>query len=241
VQAAGYEDRRGQRHDCRKRRRQAEPITDRKGDAGEDTDDGAGNGQIPWNRRSEWASSDFDTRHNLTFSYTWDVPTLRLIPKLLGDGWQINGITSMRAGQPVDLSSNRDPFGIGITTGRPNFVPGVPITPSNFDLPTNQFNLAAFAPVVTGSGQIGNVGRNSLTGPKQFNWDFSLFKKFQISERQRVEFRAEVFNLSNTPQFAQPGGNVTSPATFGKSLSTLLAAGSFGSYRAVQFGLKYNF
>jgi len=204
-------------------------------------DDGVGNGQIPWNRRSEWASSDVDTRHNLTFSYTWDVPTLRSIPKFLGDGWQINGITSMRSGQPVDLSSNRDPFGIGITTGRPNLVPGVPITPSNFDLPTNQFNLAAFAPVVTGSGQIGNVGRNSLTGPKQFNWDFSLFKKFQISERQRVEFRAEVFNLSNTPQFAQPGGNVTSPATFGKTFSTLLAAGSFGSYRAVQFGLKYNF
>ena len=47
VQAAGYEDRRGQRHDCRKRRRQAEPITDRKGDAGEDTDDGAGNGGRP--------------------------------------------------------------------------------------------------------------------------------------------------------------------------------------------------
>lgn len=204
-------------------------------------DDGSANGQIPWDRRSEWATSDLDTRHNLTFAYTYEVPTWKTLPNWLGSGWQLNGITSMRAGQPINLLSNRDPFGIGVTTARPNFVPGVDIVPANYDLPSNQINIAAFAPVVNGSKQWGAVGRNFLTGPPAYNWDFSLFKTIQVTEHQRVEFRAELFNMFNTPQFNNPGATVTSPASFGKSLSTQTAAGSFGSYRSMQFGLKYNF
>ena len=202
-------------------------------------DNGFVNGQIPWDRRSEWASSDHDARHNLTFSYLYELPTFQSRVNWLINGWQLNGITSMRSGHPVTPTTNRDPFGIGVPTARANLVPGVDIRPVNYDIATNQFNIAAFAPPP--NGQWGNAGRNILIGPAAFNWNVSLFKKFQISERHRVEFRAETFNLFNTPQFNPPSSAVTSPATFGKSLSTISASGGFGSYRQIQLGLKYNF
>jgi hypothetical protein len=68
-----------------------------------------------------------------------------------------------------------------------------------------------------------------------------LFRNFPVRERQRIEFRAEMFNIFNTPEFANPQANLTAPATFGQSLSTILAAGGFGSSRQIQFGLKYLF
>jgi hypothetical protein len=139
----------------------------------------------------------------------------------------------------VTPTTNRDPFAIGVPTARANLVPGVDIRPANYDIATNQFNIAAFAPPP--NGQWGNAGRNILIGPAAFNWNVSLFKKFQISERHRIDFRAETFNLFNTPQFNPPSSAITSPATFGKSLSTISASGGFGSYRQIQLGLKYNF
>jgi len=202
-------------------------------------DNGFGNGQIPWDRRAEWASADHDARHNLTFSYLYELPRFQSGPNWLLNGWQINGITSMRSGHPVTPTTNRDPFGIGVVTARANIVPGVEIRPTNYDIATNQFNIAAFAPPP--NGQWGNAGRNILVGPAAFNWNMSLFKRFQVTERQRVEFRAEAFNLFNTPQFNPPSSAITSPATFGRSLSTISASGGFGSYRQIQLGLKYNF
>ena len=202
-------------------------------------DQGGGNGQIPWAYDLEWASAGHDVRHMLTFSYNYQLPALPAAPAWLGSGWQINGITSMRTGFPVDPSTNRDPFGIGIVTARPNVVPGVSIRPADYDVPSNQYNIAAFS--IPANGTWGNAGRNILRGPAGYNWDFSLFKRFRITENQQVEFRAEMFNLFNTPQFSNPGGAITTPANFGRSQSTNLAAGGFGSNRQVQFGLKYNF
>ena len=75
----------------------------------------------------------------------------------------------------------------------------MPVRPAGYNEPNNQLNLAAFtAPPV---GRIGNLGRNVLYGPGAVNFDFSLFKTFHITERHSVEFRAETFNIFNTPQF----------------------------------------
>jgi hypothetical protein len=188
--------------------------------------------------RNEYASADYDVRHYLEFDYTYQIPGIPRVPKVLGDGWQFNGVTVMRAGLPFNVICGCDAGGIGAATARPDLVPGVSTTPSSFDLPRRQLNLAAF---VTPVGRFGNLGRNVFTGPSAFNWDFSLFKNFVITERHQVQFRAEMFNILNTPQFSNPGSTTSSAATFGQSLTTIPAVGGFGSNRQIQFALRYAF
>jgi len=65
----------------------------------------------------------------------------------------------------------------------------------------------AFAPVT--QPRLGTAGFNSLRGPGLVNWDFGAFREFSVTERWRVQFRAEAFNLTNTPHFANPGNNVS--------------------------------
>ncbi len=212
--------------------------------------------QLPSDHNDQWASADYDVRHNLIFYYIFEVPKAPGLPGWLGDGWQINGITSMRTGTPFSVicsACNAGGYGLqhstlGIYTGRPNAVPGVSPIPANYDLPGNaavkQVDIAAFAvPASIGGGAVapGNLGRNSLVGPSAFNWDFSLFKRFTVREGQRLEFRYEVFNLFNTPQFTNPAANLSAPATFGRSFSTQGVLGGFGSQRQMQLGLKYSF
>ena len=192
----------------------------------------------------EHGSSDFDVKHQLEFDYTYELPAAPLLPKWLGGGWQANGITVMRSGLPVQIISGVDTAGVGSDQGlaygpRPNYVAGQDLRPSNYSLPFNQININALS--VPATGTFGNLGRNVYRGPSIFNWDFSLFRNFPIRERQRIEFRAEMFNIFNTPEFDRPQANLSAPATFGQSLSTILSAGGFGSSRQIQFGLKYLF
>jgi hypothetical protein len=212
--------------------------------------------QLPGDHSDQWASSDYDVRHNLIFYYIYEIPKAPGLPGWLGDGWQLNGITSLRTGTPFSIicsACNAGGYGLqhstlGIYTGRPNVVSGVSAVPDNFDLPGNavakQVNIAAFAaPPSIGPGAVapGNLGRNTMVGPSAYNWDFSLFKRFAIREEHRLEFRYEVFNLFNTPQFTNPAANISAPATFGRSFSTQGVLGGFGSHRQMQFGLKYMF
>jgi hypothetical protein len=193
------------------------------------------------NMRAEYANADYDVRHVLEFDYTYQLPSAPRIPKWLGRGWQINGITVMRSGTSVNITCGCDTVGVGSPyfAERPDVVAGVPARPSNYSLPDNQINLAAFS--APGDGVFGNGGRNTLKGPSAFNWDFSLFKNFRVREHQTLEFRAEMFNVFNTPQFAAPVANMSSIA-FGQSLSTINAgSGFFGSNRQIQFALKFVF
>jgi hypothetical protein len=66
------------------------------------------------------------------------------------------------------------------------------------------------------------------------NWDFSLFKRFKLREGQTLEFRYEMFNMFNHPNFSNPGSDISAPSTFGKSLVAY-------SGRQMQFALKYSF
>jgi hypothetical protein len=85
------------------------------------------------------------------------------------------------------------------------------------------------------SGQFGNVGRNTLRGPHYFNTDASLFKKFQISESKRIEFRIESFNLFNHVNLGQPDACVDCGSNAGRING--LAAGA--QMRQFQFGLRF--
>lgn len=191
------------------------------------------------NPRDAYGNADFDVRHLLQFDYTWELPAAPKLPGWLGNGWQINGMTVFRSGLSVNVVCGCDSMQIGAATARPDRVPGVPLRPDNFDIPDRQINLAAFRAPRTGTW--GNVGRNILKGPAAYNWDFSLFKNFQVRERQTLQFRAELFNLFNTPQFGTPAANLAAPANFGRSTSTISPLSGFGTNRQIQFALRYQF
>jgi hypothetical protein len=192
------------------------------------------------NANLDYGNADGDVRHSLQFDYMFEIPAAPMLPKALGSGWQINGITVMRTGFPITgMSCACDPLQVGAFTSRPDYVGGTDPHPAVVDLPNSQLNLAAFA--APPRGRVGNLGRNVLRGPHAINFDFSMFKSFPVTDRQRVEFRAEMFNIFNTPQFANPSGNITAPATFGRSLSTISTSSGFATNRQVQFALRYMF
>src|SRR5262249_20430690 len=102
--------------------------------------------------------------------------------------------------------------------------------------------LSAFA--VQPFGRPGNLGRNTFTGPRYFDTDMSLMKDIRIRERIDMQFRAEIYNVFNRIQFDQPGasGNtLSSPDTFGQSLSTIVQPDGTTSARQIQLALKLLF
>jgi hypothetical protein len=95
-------------------------------------------------------------------------------------------------------------FGIPV---RPDYT-GQPVRLSDFSWPTSSYNVNAFQidpnfDGTPGKG-LGDVGRNSLRAPGFFQWDFSLMKNFPVREKVTVQFRADIFNILNHPNFANP-------------------------------------
>lgn len=193
--------------------------------------------QDSYNLHNERGSSDFDARHNFHVSYNYDLP---FKGNRLLEGWGISGVTTFQSGNPLTIIvSGAGPT--GYATRRANLV-GDP-TIANPD-PAMWFNAAAFcAPGTTGrTGPtvFGNVGRNTLVGPGFSNFDFSILKKTKVTENTKIEFRTEIFDLFNHPNFGQPG-RVVAANNFGKILSTRFSPGDSGSARQIQFAVKYIF
>lgn len=211
--------------------------------------------QDPNNTRADRASSDQDIRHNFTFDASYDVPSFNRIfntdgiPRWIGEGWQLNTLTQIRTGFPVNVTLQGGTFG-GFTT-RPNLVPNVSTRCPTYNLPDCQFNAAAFS--VPANGGFGNLGRNALRGPSFSQVDFSVFKNTQLTENTALQLRIEFFNIFNNVNFADPSGGLIQPdvnslrpsAFFGQSISTvgnqlggLLGA---GGPRQIQLSARFNF
>jgi hypothetical protein len=204
------------------------------------------------NARAERASSDQDVRHNFTMDAGYDVPLRDWFgsgPAWLVDGWQLNTITQIRSGLPVNVTRKGGVFG-GFSF-RPDVVPGVDTRCPNYSLPECQFNAAAFSN--PGDGVFGNAGRNILRGPGFAQVDFSVFKNTRVTETSSIQFRAEIFNLFNHANFADPSGGLVRgdnnslrpTAFFGQSISTvgnqLGGLLGYGGPRQIQFSLRYLF
>ena len=197
-----------------------------------------GSFQDDHNWMMDYGNSDFDVRHNLEMDATYQIPGAPHVPKVIGSGWQFNLIGTIRSGFPYSVSCGCDPLLVGQTNGRADLVPGVSITPPNYNLPANQLNVAAFvAPV----GHYGDLGRNALRGPGAVNFDTSLFKDFSVTERQKIQFRAELFNIFNHPQFSNPNAALNNLPLFGQTTSTVSTVEGFDTHRQIQFGLRYSF
>src|SRR5439155_910643 len=168
--------------------------------------------------------------HRFVFSYLYELPighgkrtfgnASGVLNQIVG-GWQVGGITSVSSGNWFTIL---DDNGVANSDGqqRPDLV-GDPRAKSC--MPNTFFNTCAFADPPAGS--FGDVSRNSVQGPGYQIWDFSLFKNFPISERTKLEFRAEFFNVFNHPnlQFAKSGPqNSINTTTFGTPELRFLAA-----------------
>jgi len=151
-----------------------------------------------------------------------------LADKLMG-GWALNSILLLQSGMPVTVTqaTNFNAFA-GFTIQRPTIV-GDPTLPSDQRTTARYFNTSAFA--TTPQFAIGTASRNPVRGPAYRNLDLALVKHTKLSERTSLEFRAEVFDLTNTPALAQPNGSFGSPA-FGSINSTT------ADPRVVQFALR---
>ncbi|MGH9556885.1 MAG: TonB-dependent receptor domain-containing protein [Terriglobales bacterium] len=179
-----------------------------------------------FNPSGERARSNFDTRHRFTWYFTYDLPKTDTAKWLLS-GWSIDGVFSYSTGQPFHLVFFDDYNGTGEFFPRPDLV-GDPFAGTS--QPFNYLNLSAFQVPCTlqnqdvsdppdgiidpsdgsaafcapGSQHFGNHGRNSLVGPSFHNFDFSLSKAIEVSDRVRVNFRADFFNIFNHPNFTNP-------------------------------------
>lgn len=205
---------------------------------------GAANGPIPQDRRCrqcDRASSGFDIRHRLTHSMNWALPFGKgrrwsfaspIANAALG-GWDANLIFTAQTGLPFTPTLQTSVSNAGAS--RPDRLKSGRLDKPDparwFD---TSFNVAGAAWAVPRQFTFGNAGRNILYGPARVNLDWSLFKDLSWSERWRLQFRAEFFNLFNTPQFDLPNASIGDP---GAGRITAIV----GNPRQVQLGLRLAF
>src|SRR5207249_4208461 len=174
-----------------------------------------------------------DRRHIFNATMVTKTPTfanntLRLVASV----WSLSTIFQARAGAPLNIVIGTDVALSGFNgTQRPNQVLDNPY--GDRSSLTSYFNPAAFATPATGA--YGNGGFDNVVGPGFWQWDQALSREFQIKEGQRLELRAEAFNLTNSLRRGNPGVSLSSVNTFGRILSIN------GGPRIMQFALKYAF
>jgi hypothetical protein len=199
---------------------------------------GAGTGALkPWDRKVNYGRSVTDLRHNYVFSATYELPfgrgkqflgSNRGLDLVFG-GWQLGGIMTLQTGLPFTVNS-----GGGITNAggadRPNRIADGKLAGGQRSI-DRWFDLAAFT--TQANFTYGNSGRNILDGPGNKNLDLSLSKRFALTEKFNLQFRAEAFNATNTANFGFPAANIS-----GAGVGAITSA---EEPRRVQFGLKLVF
>ncbi len=187
---------------------------------------------------AERALANFHRGHRMVASFVWDVPSpvSSGVGKNVLGGWQINGIYSAQTGDPVNVFHGRDLAGTTIGGGqRPNLVgdphSGVNRSRSAIIDGGSWFNTGAYE--LPAGGYFGNLGRNSMTSPGDWNLDLGIFKNFDLTESVKIQYRWEMFNALNHANLTNPVGRVTS-GTFGEILRLT-------GPRIMQMGLRIEF
>jgi hypothetical protein len=203
----------------------------------------------PTNYASGYSSAAWDIRHSFTNAFVWELPfgrgksfgtnMNRVVDTVLGN-WQMNGLLTLRTGVPYTLRYNGCQGVWGAC--RPDLVTGRDpnAAPANGRDPQQWFDITAVTTPAPLTG--GNLGLQSQTGPPTRTLDLSLFKDFRFTERFKMQFRAESFNLANTPVFNTPDPNLQDAralggnGNFGRITST-----AAGTERHLQFSLRLQF
>jgi Aminotransferase class-III len=196
-----------------------------------------GGPQNPFDDRGSRGNSDQVRRHVFTAAYNYELPfgpgkrfikQKGLAGKLVG-GWNLAGITTLRTGQPFSVTFS--PSLPGWIASRADVI-NVGSLDSGSRSINRWFDSSGYK--VPAPFTYGNSARNLLFGPGQVVFDMSLLKDTSITERVKVQFRAEFFNMPNHANFQNPGSNISSPSSVGKITSA-------DDPRQIQFGLKLLF
>ncbi len=195
------------------------------------------------NPRADYSVGDVDTPQRLVISPIWQLPfgsgqrflSRKGLVNALAGGWELSGILTFQGGTPYTVYSPQDFSNTGSSSARPDRIcngVGPQTVVEWFD--TSCFSTTALLAAFTnGTPRFGNSGRNILFGPGLDEWDIGLMKRTQISERFALQFRAQLFNLFNRPNFGLPDSALGS-GTYG-------LIGSARTPRDIQFGLKLTF
>ncbi|HEV2248694.1 MAG TPA: carboxypeptidase-like regulatory domain-containing protein [Terriglobia bacterium] len=218
--------------------------------------------QNPYDPEASRGPLPSDRTHQLSLSYLYDLPfgsgkqfmanAGTLSNALLG-GWEVSGITAIQSGLAITPGLSFDPTNTNSGSPRPDMIGN----PKDFSFDTSTqaalgcsqpgkqtldcfFNQAVFvlpplAPGQNASHVFGNTANGVLRGPDLVTFDFSTMKNFKVNERWTLQFRAEMFNIFNHPNFANPGTTVDVPG--GASISSTIP----DNQREIQFALKLLF
>ncbi|HME06717.1 MAG TPA: TonB-dependent receptor [Bryobacteraceae bacterium] len=197
--------------------------------------------------RRNYARADYDREFNFVQSYVYELPFGKGRKWLTGGpasyvlgGWGLSGILTVASGTPFTVTANGGSLNLPGSTQTANQVGPVSIL-HGINTGNQWFSTASFTQPV--GAVYGTSGRNNISGPGLFGLNLSLFKDFHITERLNLQLRCETFNLTNTPQFANPTSSLTSP-TFGFVTSTLgsgTGVNGVGGGRAVQLAVRVLF
>ena len=190
--------------------------------------------QNAYDPRADYGPSEFDVRHRFVLSGFYQLP---FKGSRLVSGWQLGIITQAQSGNPlypfaiigpgtgISLVVRPDINGTLQTTGNPNQWFANPSVLSK--------------PCIGSVCHPGDMSRDSVIGPNFLNTDFSVTKDTKVTERLNLQFRAEMFDVFNHPNFGNPQLNAFSG--FGLIQSTRFPTGDFGSARQIQFTMKVQF
>jgi hypothetical protein len=210
--------------------------------------------------RTNTGSSDFDLRHSFTSGLSYAIPKIpnAMFRPFLRD-WELDSVFFAHSATPVNVITgafNPSVFGGASQVARPDVVPGVPQVVDDPSVPGGwRINAAAFdAATATAQNRQGTLGRNALRGFPAWESDLALQRQFSLTDRFKLLFRSEFFNLFNHPNFANPNGTLTTPSTFGVATQMLgrgLGSGGVngglsplyqvGGPRSIQLALKLQF
>jgi hypothetical protein len=190
-----------------------------------------------YNGAGYYGLSDFDRTHVLVANYIYELPIFRSSRRVLHSvlaGWELSGINQFQSGVPLSVRTSQDIAGVGPGSGNQfwNLVGDPSASVSSFTSFATWFNPAAFA--IPAQGTYGKQPRNLLRGPGFWIWDMSLRKNIRTFEKQSLQFRFELFNILNHPNWGNP---VTDPTngSFGR------VTGKTNDDRQMQLALKYIF
>ena len=198
---------------------------------------------------NDYASSDFDVRHNFSGAVTYFLPSWKTSSVLdyITKDWSVSGVADVRSGFPFNAHVRLPGTSLALQFTRPDVVPGQPFWTGDSNAPGGKvLNLAAFATPTT--PRQGTEGRNDIQGFGLTQVDFSLARKFAFGDRWNLQFRADAFNVFNHPNFTNPAANIQfgplqlqSTKMLNQGLGGLTPLFQVGGPRSLQVSLKLSF
>jgi Carboxypeptidase regulatory-like domain len=205
---------------------------------------------LPGTTHLDWALSQLNVGHQFTASVIYDLPIGRgkrvggnwngALNAALGN-WQVTVIEKATSGFPVFVFNSNNESGVNfeynfLPVNRPDQICDPVSTHKSI---TQWFNVNCFVPAAV--GQLGTANRTPVSGPRFVNTDFSLIKRFPITERAGLDLRAEFFNLFNHPQFGEPGNDMSQAVGGQVSSQFGVINTTVNNPRLIQFALKLTF